>query len=65
MPCKKDFVSIARNTHMQKRLLLCDMKELYAELKKTFSHLEVGFSKFCSLRPKWCVLVGCLGTHSV
>ena len=27
MPGKKDFVSIAKNTHMQKRLLLCDMKE--------------------------------------
>jgi hypothetical protein len=65
MPGKKDCVSIARNTHMQKRLLLCDMKELYAEFKKTFPHLEVGFSKFCSLRPKWCVLVGCSGTHSV
>ena len=27
MPGKKDFVRIAKNTHMQKRLLLCDMKE--------------------------------------
>jgi hypothetical protein len=38
MPGKKDFVSIARNTNMQKRLLLCDIKELYAEFKKTFSY---------------------------
>ena len=26
---------------------------------------RVGFSKFCSLRPKWCVLAGPKGTHSV
>ena len=65
MPGKKDCVSIARNVHKQKRLLLCDLKELYTAFKKTFPLLKVGFSKFCSLRPKWCVLVGCSGTHSV
>lgn len=26
---------------------------------------EVGFTKFCELRPKWCVTVGAAGMHSV
>ena len=26
---------------------------------------QIGFSKFCSLRPKWCALSGSSGTHSV
>ncbi|KAG1698830.1 U11/U12 small nuclear ribonucleoprotein [Nymphon striatum] len=30
MPGKKDFVSIGRNVHQQKRLLLCNLKELHA-----------------------------------
>ena len=25
---------------------------------------QIGFSKFCSLHPKWCVLPGSSGTHS-
>ena len=65
MQGKKDCKSIGRNLHMQKRLLLCDLKELYAMFKKTYPDKKVGFSKFCSLRPKWCVLVGCSGTQSV
>ena len=27
--------------------------------------IKIGFSKFCSLRPKWCVIVGSSQTHSV
>ena len=27
--------------------------------------VKIGFSKFCSLRPKWCVIAGSSGTHSV
>jgi hypothetical protein len=65
MPGKKDCVSIARNVKKQKRLLLCDLKELYAAFKQKYPDLKVGFSKFCSLKPKWCVLVGCSGIHSV
>jgi len=26
---------------------------------------KIGFSKFCSIRPKWCVLAGSAGTHTV
>ena len=50
---------------MQKGLLLCDLKELSSACKKHYPDVKIGFSKFCSLRPKWCILVGQSGTHSV
>ncbi len=65
MPGKKDCVSISRNMHRQKRLILCNLKELFNEFKAKFPEVKVGFSKFASLRPKWCVLPGAAGTHSV
>lgn len=65
MPGKKDFVSIGRNIHKQKRLLLCNLSELYSAFKVTNPEISIGFSKFCSLRPKWCVTVGSSGTHTV
>ena len=65
MPGKKDFVSMGKKVHIQKRLLLCDLKELYSAFKKHYPDVKIGFSKFCSLRPKWCILVGQSGTHSV
>ena len=33
MPGAKDFVSIARNVHRQKRLLLCNVNELFVKFK--------------------------------
>ena len=27
--------------------------------------LKVGFSKFCEMKPRWCVTVGARGAHSV
>ena len=65
MPGAKDFVSIGKNEHVQKRLILCNLKELYTAFKENHSDLKIGFSKFCCLRPKWCVLAGSTGTHSV
>ena len=62
---KKDFVSIGRNVHAQKRLLLCNLKELYASFKEKNLTVKLGFSKFCSLRPKWCITVGSSEAHSV
>lgn len=29
------------------------------------SQFEIGLSKYCALRPKWCVLAGASGTHLV
>lgn len=65
MPGKKDYVSVGKNTHMQKRLLLCNLSELYSAFKEKNPGIKVGFSKFCSLRPKWCILTDAPGTHSV
>ena len=64
MPGAKDYVSIARNVHQQKCLLLCNLKELYQSYKEKFSQHKIGLSKFCELQPKWCVTISS-GTHSV
>ena len=65
LPGKKDFVSIDRNNHCAKRLLLCNLKELYATYRCTYPEDKISFSKFASLRPKWCSLVETKGSHSV
>ena len=69
MPGKKDYVSVGKGSkgrvHEQKRLLLCNLHELYTTFKVIYPDAKIGFSKFCSLRPKWCVNVGSAGTHSV
>ena len=68
MPGKKDVVSLKVNgerKHIQKQLILCNLKELYALFRERNPDIKVGFSKFAELRPKECVLVGASGTHSV
>jgi hypothetical protein len=65
LPGKKDFVSIGYRQHMQKRLILINLKELYVAFKFQHSNLNVGFSKFCSLRPRWCITTNSSGTHCV
>lgn len=66
-PGKKDFVSVKESTgriHKQKRLLLTNIKEMHVEFKQR-TKLKIGLSKFCELRPKWCVTVDNSGMHSV
>ena len=68
MPGMKDFVSVmidGKRQHIQKRLVLCNLKEAYEEFKQKYPNHKVGFSKFADLRPKECVLAGASGTHSV
>ena len=65
MPGKKDYVSIAKGVRKQKRLVLCNLREMYAAFKEKYPNVKLGFSKFCTFRPKWCVLAGSSGTHSV
>lgn len=68
MPGKKDFVSVkkdAKRLHVQKRLVLSNLKDVYREFKIKFPCLKIGFSKFADLRPKHCVLAGGSGTHTV
>ena len=62
---KKDYVSVKTNEHVQKRLLLCNIKELHSLFKVAYPNDAIGFSKFASLRPKWCITAGPKGTHSV
>jgi hypothetical protein len=68
-PGKKDFVSVknseGKRIHVQKRLLLANLRELYLHYKAKSSGEHVGYSKFCELRPRWCITVGAKGTHSV
>ena len=59
MPGKKDNVSIA------KRLVLCKLREMYAAFKEKHPNVKLGFSKFCTFWPNWCVLAGSSGGHSV
>ena len=41
------------------------MQELYTAFKEKHPTVNIEFSKFCALRPKWCVLDGSKMTHSV
>ena len=61
-PEKKDCVSVSNGIHKQK---LCTLYELYTGFKEKHPNLNIGFSKSCALRPKWCALVGSKITHSV
>ena len=68
MPGKKDCFSILRDgvkTHVQKRLVLGNLKEVYQQFKEKNPNTKIGFAKFAMLRPKECVLAGASGTHSV
>ena len=65
MPGKKDYVSISKGVHKQKCLVLCDLREMYAAFKEKYPIVKLEFSKFCTFRPKWCVLAGCSCTHSL
>ena len=44
---------------------LCNLQWLYTAFKEKHRNVNIGFSKFCALRSKWCVLVGSKMTHSV
>lgn len=69
MPGKKDFLSVVgsdgKRVHIQKRLVLCNLREAYCEFKTQHPNTKIGFTKFSILRPKECVLAGASGTHSV
>ena len=50
---------------MQKRLILINLKERYVPFKYKHPNLNVGFSKICSLCPRWCITTNLSGAHSV
>ena len=43
MPGKKDIVSIRKNKHEQKHLILCNLKELFAQFKSQYPNIKIGF----------------------
>jgi len=68
MPGMKDFVSVIVNGKrqpVQKRLVLCNIKEAFLQYKETNPDQKIGFSTFAALRPKECILAGGSGTHTV
>ena len=59
-PGKKEYISVkvnSRREHIPKHLLLVNLKELHIEFLKRYNK-KIGLSKFCELRPKWCIPVG-------
>jgi hypothetical protein len=65
---EKDCISIKVSgvkKHKQKRLLLCNLKELYSHFKNPHPGVKVGFMKFASLHPRNCIMAGTSGTHNV
>ena len=69
MPGMKDFVSVkqsdGKRVHIQKWLILSNLRKLYLNFKEKHPTASIGFSKFAELRPKHCILAGASGTHSV
>jgi len=67
---KKDYISVknpetGKRIQVQKRLLLCNVSELYAIFKEQNPNITVGKSKFFELRPRWCITADARGMHNV
>ena len=60
-----DYVRVGKKLHVSKKLILCNLLELYSAFKKKHFDLKVSFSKFASLRPKLCIVATAAETHSV
>ena len=65
LPSKKDYVNIQKGVHKQKLLVLCNLHELFVAFKERKPDVKIGFSKSCTLYPKWCVIAGSSETHLV
>lgn len=69
LPGKRDSKSViqkdGKRQHVQKKLVLMNISELYENFKEKYPDVKIGFSKFASLRPQHCVLAGSSGTHTV
>ena len=69
MPNKKDVITVKlgedKGKEKHKRLMLCDIKILHIRFKELNTQISIGLTKFAELRPKWCILAGANGTHSV
>jgi len=46
-------------------IILDSLKELFARFQEEHPSVKIGFSKFCELRPRWCVTAQAPGTLNV
>ena len=44
---------------------LCNLQELYTAFKEKHPNVNIGFSTFYALKPRWCVLAGSKMAQSV
>ncbi|XP_044013077.1 uncharacterized protein LOC122855606 [Aphidius gifuensis] len=69
MPGKKDFLSIrdesGKRTHVQKKLVLSNLNELFRSFQAEYPTIKIEFSTFAAMRPRYCILAGASGTHTV
>ena len=65
LPPQKDYVGMQKGVHKQKHkaISLCNLHELFVAFKERIPDVKIGFFKFCTLCPKWCVTAGSSGTH--
>ncbi|KAJ8672125.1 hypothetical protein QAD02_003384 [Eretmocerus hayati] len=68
MPGMSDYVSVetkeGKREHVQKKLLLCNLNELYAQYTQEYPDIKIGLTKFTQLSPARCILAGSSGTHN-
>lgn len=67
-PGIQDYVSVRIDgvkVQKQKRLLLSNLREVFAMFKARYPDCTIGFSKFCQLRPAWVVTTSASGMHNV
>ena len=58
MPGKKDFLFVMENgerKHIQKRIVLSNLKEVYKLFSEKYPNNRIRFLKFAELRPKECL----------
>lgn len=67
-PGKRDYIVTTNDQGkqaIQRRLVMCNLKEAYEIFKREHPAFKIGFSMFASHRPKNCILAGSSGTHTV
>ena len=66
---KREIMLVWVKEHINKNFAtcksLCNLQEVYTAFKEKHPNVNIGSSKFCTLRPKWCVLAASKITHSV
>lgn len=65
-PGSRDYVTVKNGTiseQIQKRLLLHNLKEIFALFKEEFPSIKISFAYFCLLRPLYCVFITNLSSN--